>query len=132
MRVAIGLLGALAALLLLYAALTFFGRDGVIQALATAGLTRAEAEQFVTVNVASSLVLGVTFAVSAIAVERRRAWGRWTGLLAATVLALLMLSSMLAAGGVSAVSLLQLVLSVSAVASLLARTTREWLVPGRG
>ncbi|MCA0145827.1 hypothetical protein [Blastococcus sp. LR1] len=126
-RVAIGLLAALAALLLLYAAITFVGRDGVIQALETAGLTRAESEQFVTINLASSLALGVTCAVSAIAVERRRAWGRWTGLLAATVLALLMLSSMVAAGGVTVVSLLQLVLSVSAAASLLARTTREWL-----
>jgi hypothetical protein len=131
-RVAIGLLAALAALLLLYAALTFFGRDGVRQALTTAGLTRAEAEQFLLVNVTSSLVLGVTYAVSAVAVERGRAWGRWTGLLAATVLVLLMLTTMLSAGGVSVVSLLQLVLSASAAASLLARTTREWLAPTGG
>ncbi|WP_104526253.1 hypothetical protein [Blastococcus atacamensis] len=131
-RVAIGLLAALAALLLLYAALTFFGRDGVVQALTTAGLDRSAAEQFVLVNLTSSLVLGATYAVSAVAVERGRSWGRWTGLLAAAVLAVLMLSSMLTAGGVSPISLLQLVLAVSAAASLMARPTRDWLASSTG
>ena len=131
-HVAVGLLAALAALLVLYAVITFLGRDGVVQALRTAGLDRDDAEQFVVVNLTSSLVLGVAYVVSAVAVERGRSWGRWTGVAAAAVLAVLVLSSMLTAGGVSAISLLQLVLAVSAVASLLAGTTRDWLAADAG
>ncbi|TFV51979.1 hypothetical protein [Blastococcus sp. TF02A-35] len=129
---AVALLATLGVLLLLYVVITVLGRDGLIQSLMTAGLTRPEAEQFLLINTTAPLVLGLVYAVSAGAVESRRGWGRWLGLVGAVVLALLVLTTTLTAGGVTVISLLLLVLSVSAAASLLARTTREWLAPAGG
>ncbi|WP_147251748.1 hypothetical protein [Blastococcus sp. TF02-8] len=131
-RVAIGLVAVLAVLLLLYVALTVLGRDGLLRALQDAGLSRAEARQFLVVNTTAPLVLGLLYGASAVGLSRGRAWGRWAGLVAALVLAVLVLSTMLTAGGLTVVSLLLLVLSVAAAASLLARTTREWLSPTGG
>ena len=130
MRVAIALLATLAVLLLLYVTVTWLGRDGLIQALTTSGLTQEEAEQFLLVNTTAPLVMGLVYGVSAAGLARRRTWGRWAGVVAAVVLAGLVISTMLTAGGVTVVSLMLLVLAVAAAASLMARTTREWLAAG--
>ncbi|SEK88859.1 hypothetical protein SAMN04515665_10646 [Blastococcus sp. DSM 46786] len=130
-RVAMALLATLAVLLLLYVTITWLGRDGVRQALTEAGLTAEEAQQFLLVNTTAPLVLGIAYAVSAWAVSGRRRWGLWAGVVSTVVLALVLLSTMLTAGGVTVVALLLLVLSVGAAASLVARTTRDWLAAGR-
>ncbi|NEK86087.1 hypothetical protein GCU60_09995 [Blastococcus saxobsidens] len=126
-RVAIALLSTLAVLLLLYVTVTWLGRDGLVQALTDSGLTPAEAEQFLVINTAAPLVMGLVYGIAAFGVSRRRSWGRWTGLVAAVVLAGLVATTMLTAGGVTVVSLLLFVLAVATATSLLARTTREWL-----
>jgi hypothetical protein len=131
-RVAVALLATLAVLLLLYVAITWLGRDGLITALTRSGLTQAEARQYLVVNSTAPLVLGLVYGVSAWALSSRRSWSRWAGLAGTVVLALLILSTMLTAGGVTVVSLLLLVLSVAAATSLMARTTRDWLVAARG
>jgi len=126
-RVALALLATLAVLLLLYVAVTFLGRDGLIQALTDAGLTRRAAERFLLVNMTAPLAMGLVFAASAGGLGSRRRWARWTGLAAAVVLALLVFLTMTSAGGGTVVSLLLLVLTVAAATSLMARTTKEWL-----
>lgn len=131
-RVAVALLATLALLLLLYVVITWLGRDGLLEVLTEAGLTRAEAEQYVLVNTTAPAVLGLVFAVSAWALGSRRPWGRWSGVAAAAVLGLLVLSTMVTAGGITVISLLLLVLSIAAATSLLAQPTREWLAPARG
>ncbi|MDK3255523.1 hypothetical protein [Blastococcus capsensis] len=131
-RVAVALLGTLAALLLLYVAITWLGRDGLTEALTESGLSRAEAEQFLLVNSTAPLVLGLLYAVSAWGLSSHRSWARWTGVAGSVVLALLVISTMLTAGGVTVISLLLLVLSVAAAASLLAGTTRDWLAAASG
>ena len=129
-RVAIALLATLAALLLLYVTITWLGREGVVEALTEAGLTRDEAQQFLLVNTTAPLVLGIGYGVSAWALAGRRRWGRWAGLVATIVLAVVLLSTMLTAGGATVVALLLLVLSVAAATSLAARTTRDWVNAG--
>lgn len=131
-RVAVALLATLALLLLLYVVITWLGRDGLLEVLTEAGLTRAEAEQYVIVNTTAPAVLGLVLGVSAWALGSRRSWGRWTGVAAAAVLGLLVLSTVVTAGGITVVSLLLLVLSIAAATSLLAQPTREWLAPARG
>ena len=126
------LLTTLTLLLLLYVAITWLGRDGLVQALTASGLSRAEAERYLLINSTAPLVLGVVCGVSTWGLTAHRSWSRWTGLAGSVVLALLVLSTMLTAGGVTVVSLLLLVLSVSAAASLMAGTTRDWLVAPRG
>lgn len=131
-RVAVALLATLAALLLLYVLITGIGRAGLLEALTESGLSRGEAERYLLVNSTAPLALGLLHAVSAWALATQRSWSRWTGLTGSVALALLVVSTVLTAGGVTAVSLLQLVLSVAAAASVMARTTREWLAAARG
>ncbi|SDY25810.1 hypothetical protein SAMN05661080_02867 [Modestobacter sp. DSM 44400] len=132
-RVATGLLGVLAALLLLSAALTWFGREGVVDrfVLAQPELTREEVTRFVVGGLLRDLVIGVVGATAALWLARRRAWARWTGVAVAAFLGLLTFMSAIGAGGTSALSLLLLVLCVAAVTSLLAKTTAAW-APMRG
>ncbi|RZU33480.1 hypothetical protein [Blastococcus saxobsidens] len=129
-RVAIALLSTLAVLLLLYVTVTWLGRDGLIEALTDSGLTRDEAERFLVINTSAPLVMGLLFGVSAWGVAKRHSWGRWVGVVAAVVLAGLVSTTMLTAGGITVVSLLLFVLAVATAASLLSRTTREWLAAG--
>ncbi len=128
-RVAVILMGALAALLLLYAAITWLGREGLADAVARArpDLSQAEAARYVLVSALPYLVVGVVFAVSAWFLPQRRAWARWTGLAASSLLTALMLLGMLSVGGATPISLLVLVLAVSTVTSLLARPTGGWV-----
>jgi hypothetical protein len=131
-RVALALLSTLAVLLLVYVTITWLGRDGLMVALTDAGLTRPEAERFLLINTMAPLLMGVVFGISAAALANQRSWARWTGLVAAVLLAVLVLSAVVSAGGITVVSLLLLVLSVAAATSLFARTTREWLATAAG
>jgi hypothetical protein len=128
-RVAVTLLAVLAVLLLLNSGLTWFAREALTDRIldARSDVTRADAERFVLLSVVPYLVIGLVLAVSAGFLARRQPWARWTGLAATTLLGLLTVVSMTAAGGVSVVSLLVLVLCVGAVTSLLAATTRAWV-----
>jgi hypothetical protein len=127
-RVAVIVMSVLAGLLLLYAALTWFNRDQVIDRLVDAGgLTEGQARQVVLTSVIPFGVLGLVLAASAWFLPRRQPWARWVGLTAVVVLALLTLVSVLASGGASILSLLLVVLCLAAVSCLLSRTTSAWV-----
>jgi hypothetical protein len=128
-RVAVGLLAVLAALLLLSAALTWFGREGVVDRFVTAQpeLQRADVTRFVVFGLLRDLVLGVVGAAAAWGLTRRAGWARWAGLAVVAFLGLLSLLLTVSAGGASALSLLLLVLCAGAATSLLAGSTRSWL-----
>jgi hypothetical protein len=133
-RVAVVLMGVLGAMLLLYAAITWLGREGIAEAVARArpDLSPGEAVRFVLVSALPYLVVGVVLIVSAWFLPQRRPWARWTGLAASFLLAALLLLGMASVGGVTPVSLLVLVLAVAAFTSLLARPTVEWIQRLRG
>lgn len=128
-RVAIIAMAILAALLLLNAGLTWYGREGVAEAIVEAGtdVSQDEAQRYVVIWLVPYLVLGVLLALAAWFLPRRQPWARWIGLAASVLLALLTLFSAVTAGGVTFASLLLLVLSVAAITSLLARTTTEYV-----
>lgn len=130
-RVAVGVMAVLALLLLANAALLGFGFDVAVDRIVdeTDDVTRDQAEQFVLLSLVPYLILGLVLVLAAVFVPRRRSWARWAGVVASGLLTALTLVSVLATGGVSVASLLLLVLSVAAVASLMARTTRDWM-PG--
>ena len=132
-RVAVILMGGLAAMLLLYAAITWLGREGLAEAVGRArpDYSRDEAARYVLVDAVPYLVIGVALAVSAWFLPQHRRWARWTGLAASLLLAGRMLLGMASIGGVTPISLLVVVLSAAAVTSLLARPTVGW-VAGAG
>jgi hypothetical protein len=121
-------MAVLAALLLLNAGLTWWGREGVARAIADAGadISRAEAERFVVLWLFPYLILGLALALSAWFLPRRQAWARGIGLAATGLLAVLTLFSTVTAGGVSVAGLLLLVLSIAALTSLMAGSTKAW------
>jgi hypothetical protein len=133
-RVAVIVMGVLAAMLLLYAAITWLGRDGLTEAVARArpDLSRDGAARYVLVRALPYLAVGLVLAVSAWFLPQRLPWARWTGLAASFLLAGLMLLGMASIGGVTPISLLVLVLAVAAVTSLLARPTVDWVPRLRG
>jgi hypothetical protein len=121
-------MAALAALLLLNAAITWFGRDGVATALVDAGgITRAEAERAVVVWLVPYLLIGLLLLAGAVFLPRRRWWALWAGLAGSAALAALTLVSAFATGGSTPESLLLLVLSLAAITSLASRTTKRWV-----
>jgi hypothetical protein len=128
-RVAVIVMGVLAALLLTNAALLWYGYDAAVDRIVREGedISRSEASQFVLMSLLPYLLIGLVLALAAWFLPRRQPWARWLGLAASAVLAVLSLMSALALGGVTIALLLVLVLSVAAVTSLLARTTREWV-----
>lgn len=132
-RVAVVVMAVLAAMLLLYAAVTWLGREGLAQAVGRArpDFSPEEAASYVLVSALPYPVLGVLLAVSAWFLPQRRTWARWSGLAASFLLAALMLLGMASIGGVTPISLLVLVLSVAAVTSLFARPTADWLPRAR-
>ena len=127
-RVAVIVLSVLAGLLLLNAALTWLGREGVVDALVDAGeISRSDAGRLIILWMIPYVLLGAVMAVAAWFLPRRHPWARWLGLAAAVVLGLLTLFSALVSGGITLGSLLMLVLSVAGVTSLVARTTGAWI-----
>lgn len=128
-RVAVIVMGILAALLLSNAALLWYSYDEAVARLVADGedVSRAEASQFVITSLVPYLAIGLLLALAAIFLPRRQPWARWLGLAASGLLVLLSLMSALTFGGVTISLLLLLVLSVAAVTSLLARTTGAWV-----
>lgn len=132
-RVAVIVMSVLGGLLLLYSVLIWIGRQGVIDRLVEDGsIAREDGLQFIVGQLAPYVVLGLLLAASAFFLARRQAWARWMGLTAAVIIALLTLASVLLGGIVSILTLLLAVLSMAAISSLLARTTKRWLPPLRG
>ena len=127
-RVAVITMGLLAAVLVLYAVITWLGREGLADAVARARpeLSAAEAARYVIVSALPYFLVGIALALAAWFLPQRRRWARWTGLAASFLLAALMLLGMASIGGVTPISLLVLLLAVAAVTSLAARTTRDW------
>lgn len=128
-RVAVGTLLALAVLLVASAVLALVGQDAVVDRFLAAQpeLDRAAITRSLVLGQLLYLVLGTAAGIGAVVLLRRRPWGRWLAVGAALFLGLRTLLSTLTAGGTTILSLLVLVLCVAAVASLLSRTTREWL-----
>jgi hypothetical protein len=131
-RVSIGLLAALAVLLLLSALLTAVAWNAVVDTVADAqpDAPRSDAEVVVQVNLAQSVAFGALTGVSALFLARGRRWARWSGLAAALALGLITLGAVLLTGGIAVSSQLVLVLCAAAVASLLTRTTAAWAGTG--
>jgi len=128
-RVAVIVMGILAALLLTSAALSWYTFDAVVDRIVVQGndVDRQQASTAVLQNLVVYGLLGLLVALSAVFLPRRQPWARWVGLATTAAIALLTVFSILVTGGVTAYSLLLLVLSVSAIASLLARTTGAWV-----
>lgn len=131
-RVAAGLLGGLATLLLISATLTLLGRDTVVDRFLDAqpDLDRAEVARAVVLGQLRYLLIAVAAAVAVVFLLRRQPWARWLGVTAALFLGALTLLSIFSAGATTAFSLLIVVLCAGAVSSLLSRTTAAW-APGR-
>lgn len=132
-RVATITMGILAALLLVNAALLWYGFDVTVDRIVreSTGVSAAEARRFVLLALIPYLVIGLLLALAAWFVPRRQPWARWLGLAASVLLALLTLSSIIASGAVTISSLLLFVLAAAAITSLLARTTGTWVPPLR-
>ncbi len=128
-RVAVGVMAVLALLLLSNALLLGIGFDVAVDRIVEEAddVTRAQAERFVVLSLVPYSILGVVLAVAAVLLPRRRGWARGAGLVATAALGALTVVSVLTSGGVTVVSLLLLVLAVTGVTSLVARTTRAWL-----
>ncbi|TKJ28513.1 hypothetical protein [Blastococcus sp. CCUG 61487] len=132
-RVGVIAMSVLAALLLLNSILLWLGFDAAVDRIVedVDDITRDEARTFVILALVPYLVLGLLLAAAAAFLSRRQPWARWAGVVATALLTALTLVNMVAAGGITVASLLLLVLSVAALTSLLARTTREWVPGGR-
>ena len=132
-RVAAIAMGVLAALLLTYAGLLWYSFDDSVAQIADAskGVTEEAARRFILTLLIPCLLLGVLLALAAWFLPRRQAWARWLGLAASGLLALLMLFSVVASGGISVLPLLLFVLAAVAVRSLVVRSTGTWVPPLR-
>ena len=130
-RVAVAMLALLAVILLFNAGLTWFGRDVVVDRIVAAQpeASRDQTERDVLRGVVISLLVGLLAAASAWGLIRRRAWGRWAGVVVGLLLGVLVLVFMLSVGGATIFSLLVLVVSVATISSLLARASAEWASP---
>ena len=127
-RVAVITMSVLAGLLLLYSGLIWFGRQAVIDRLVEDGsIAREDGLRFILIQLSPFVVLGLLLAASAYFLARRQAWARWMGLTAVVIIVLLTLMSVLLGGIVSILTLLLAVLSMAAISSLLARTTKTWV-----
>jgi hypothetical protein len=132
-RVAVIVMSVLAGLLLFYSGLLWVGRQGVIDRLVEDGsIDREDGLRFMLIQLSPYVVLGLLLAASALFLARRQAWARWMGLTAVVIIALLTLASVLLGGIVTILTLLLAVLSMAAITSLLARTTKAWVPPLRG
>jgi hypothetical protein len=128
-RVAVVAMGVLAALLLLNAVLTWYGRAQLAAALldARTDMSRADAERLVVLWMLPYLVVGLILALAAWYLPRGQAWARWFGVAAATLLALLTLFSAVSSGGATVASLLLVLLSLTTITCLLSKKTAAWV-----
>jgi hypothetical protein len=126
-RVAVVLLSVLAFFLLAYALLLFLAREQSIDDLVADGADRDSAAQLVLLFLLAYGLLGCTAALSAVFLPLRRSWARLTGLLVTSLMAVLTVVSFITIAAVTPVTLFVLVAAIGGVASLRARTTRDWL-----
>lgn len=127
-RVGAGTLLAVALLLVASTTLTLVGRETVVDQYLAAqpDLDRSAVTRGLVLDQAVYLALGLVGGLAGAFVLRRRSWARWTGVAVALFVGLRTVLSSIGTGGTTISSLLVLVLCVAAVASLLARATREW------
>ena len=130
-KVSVGVLAALAVLLLLNALFTALAYDAVVDAFADArpGSPRSDSEQTVQLSLLEAVVFGGLGAVAAWSLGSRRGWARLTGLAVAIGLGVITLVGAVVTG-LAVSSLLVLVLCAAAVTSLLAPTTTAWAPAG--
>jgi hypothetical protein len=130
-KVSVGVLAALAVLLLLNALFTALAYDAVVDAFADArpGSPRSDSVRTVQLSLLEAVVFGGLSAVAAWSLPRRRGWARLTGLAAVGGLGAITLVGAVVTG-LAVSSLLVLVLCAAAVASLVAPTTAAWAPAG--
>jgi hypothetical protein len=130
-KVSIGVLALLGALLLLNALFTALAFNTVVDAFAGAqpGSPRSAAVQAAQISLLQGAVFGGLAVFAAAGLARRRGWARLTGLAVGIGLGLITLVGAVLAG-VAPTSLLVLVLCGAAVTSLFARTTAAWAPAG--
>jgi glucan phosphoethanolaminetransferase (alkaline phosphatase superfamily) len=129
-RVAMILLGLLALLLIAYAGLIWLTQDAQIDASVKAGTDRDTAAQVVLLYLVAFLVIGVSSLLAAVFLFRRRAWARQVGVLVTSLLVVMSLFGVVAAGGISPVGMLVLIAAIAGLTSLLSRQTKDWLRGG--
>ena len=129
-RVAMILLGLLALLLIAYAGLIWLTQDAQIDASVKAGTDRDTAAQVVLLYLVAFLVIGVSSLLAAVFLFRRRVWARQVGVLVTSLLVVMSLFGVLAAGGISPVGMLVLIAAIAGLTSLLSRQTKDWLRGG--
>jgi hypothetical protein len=118
----------LAGFLLILAGIAWANRARAAQTIMDAAtMSQAAAERAVFQQAVACLVLGLVFAASAWFLPRHHAWARWLGLAASGVVTLIVLFGAIAGGGISPFSLLVLLLALTAVATLVSRTTSSWV-----
>ena len=127
-RVAVIAMSLLAGLLLLSVAVSLYLLESLSAKLAeNANISVDDAQQRLLITVLPYLVFGLMFAVSAWFLARRHAWARWTGLTAASVIAMLHVLAALGGAGIALGSLLQVVLALAVISSLLSKRTAAWV-----
>jgi hypothetical protein len=127
-RVAVIVMSFLAGILLLVAAMNLYILDELTARVADAqNTTEADAQRGILLLLGPYLVLGLIFALSAWFLPRRHAWARWLGLAASSVIAMLLVLTAIAGGGITVMSLLLFVLALAAISSLVSRTTSAWM-----
>ena len=127
-RVAIIAMSFLAGVLLLVSSLNLYALDEVTKTVAEVqNTTEADARRGILLLLGPYLVLGLIFALSAWFLPRRRAWARWLGLAACSLVAMLLVLTAIAGGGITALSLLLFVLALTGISTLTSRTTSAWM-----
>lgn len=134
-KVAAILLGLLAALLLVNAALGFLGLTGILDEFAEVArerevaFDRAAASTQLTTLFTAGAVIGVASAASSVLLARRNKIGRLLGIGCAAIQLSLGLLSALSVGGLLNYTLLLIVLTTAILVMLFRRQTVDWLRP---
>lgn len=134
-KVAVILLGFLAALLLVNAVLGFLGLTGILDEFAEAArdretpFDRAAASTQLTTLFAANAVVGLACAAAAILLARRNKIGRLVGIGCAALQLSLGLLSAISVGGLLNYTLLLIVLTTAILVMLFRRQTVDWLRP---
>jgi hypothetical protein len=126
-RVAVILLGLLAVLLLLNAALIWATQEAQIDATVEAGSDRDTAALVVLLYLIAFGVIGFSSLLASIFLPRRRTWARQVGILVTSLLVVMSLVGAVTVGGVSPVGLLVLVAAIAGLTSLLSKQTKAWV-----
>jgi magnesium-transporting ATPase (P-type) len=124
-RIAVILMSLLAGLFLVLAYIIWSIRDQAITNIVAAGHKHADAERAVLFTLLAYAAVGLLLALSAYFLPRRMAWARFLGLGVTGLLTLLTLYTLISSPTLE--SLLVLLVSMGAVASLLAKGSATWI-----